>query len=64
MIAKLTKSKLAFALRKAKNKTRSNSAYNLNVGKLWKYEDGLQEFQKQMDKAMNYKENKDVSPGM
>ena len=56
----MVRSKIAFTLRKAKIKTRGNSAYKLNVGKL-RNEDVLQEFQTQMDKTMDYKDDEDMT---
>ena len=56
----MIRSKLAFALRKAKNKTRGNSTCKLNVGKL-QNQDMLQEFQKQMNKAMDYTDDDGVT---
>jgi len=56
----MIRSKLAFELRKTKNKTRGNSACKLNVGKL-QNQDMLQEFQKQMNKAMDYRDDDAVT---
>ena len=56
----MVRSKIAFTLRKTKTKTRGNSAYKLNVGKL-RNEDVLQEFQTQMDTTMDYKDDEDVT---
>ena len=56
----MVRSKIAFTLRKAKIKTRGNSAYKLNVGKL-RNEDVLQEFQTQMDKTMDNKDDEDMT---
>jgi len=56
----MIRSKLAVALRKPKRKTSSNSAYKLNVGKLQNY-NVLQEFQEQMDEALDYKDKNAVT---
>ena len=56
----MVRSKIAFALKKAKMKTRGNAVPKLNLGKL-RIDDVLQEFQEQMDKSMDYKDDENMN---